>query len=141
MIKGICAAFIFYVGGMIIAVNVTSDPTPTLAISILVLSIIGGILVGSMGYKAAAKEVAVQTKTFANKTAKFSKEISKEVEQRTNKKEKNLTEMKAYELAGEEIENKNMKMGLWHKAFAEADGDVNKQKALYLKARVKELIQ
>ena len=144
MAKGIFSAFIIFMVLMLIAVG-TTDPDPAtgfaIVFGILVLSIIGGLMVGKMGYKGAVKEVAVQTKTFADKSAEFSKEISKEAAHRINKQEKDLTEMKAYELAGEEIESNNMKMGLWHKAFADADGDENKQKVIYLKARVEELMQ
>ena len=49
------------------------------------------------------------------------------------------TEEDAYERAAEEIENKSQNKGMWAKAFADADGDEQKQKALYLKYRAKQL--
>ena len=42
--------------------------------------------------------------------------------------------------AGEEIERKIAAIGLRAKAFAKADGDEKKQKALYLKYRAEQLM-
>ena len=46
----------------------------------------------------------------------------------------------AYARAAEEIEQSVMQKGLWAKAFAEAGGDTQKQKALYLKYRAEQLM-
>ena len=141
MIKGIFAGILFFFASVFLLIAAGVKGSPGLGIFIIFLSLFVIFLVEQFGYKGATKEVAVLTKTIANKGSEFSKEVSQEADQRTNKKTKDITELKAYELAGEEIENKNMKMGLWHKAFAEADGHEKKQKALYLKARAEELMQ
>lgn len=45
-----------------------------------------------------------------------------------------------YEEVAKEIESDTMKPGLWTKAFAEADGDDNQAKAIYIRLRVAQLI-
>jgi hypothetical protein len=44
-----------------------------------------------------------------------------------------------YEQVGKEIEANNLQTGLWTRAFAEADGDENRAKAIYIKLRVAQL--
>ena len=44
-----------------------------------------------------------------------------------------------FAIAWSEIEEGKMKKGLWAKAFADASGDKEKAKAIYLKSRVKRL--
>ena len=46
----------------------------------------------------------------------------------------------AYARAADEIEHAAVQKGLWAKAFSEAGGDAQKQKALYLKYRADQLM-
>jgi hypothetical protein len=50
-----------------------------------------------------------------------------------------ISEEALYEEVSKEIEVKNLVPGLWTKAFAEADGDENRAKAIYIKLRVAQL--
>lgn len=47
-----------------------------------------------------------------------------------------LQEEQAYALAAHEIANKDIRPGLWAKAFAEASGDEQRARATYIKLRV-----
>lgn len=49
---------------------------------------------------------------------------------------KNLQEEQAYALAAYEIANREIRPGLWAKAFAEASGDEQRAQAIYIKLRV-----
>ena len=49
-------------------------------------------------------------------------------------------EERAYETAGEEVDNGTYRKGLWTKLWAENDGDERKVKLLYIKTRVEELL-
>ena len=51
------------------------------------------------------------------------------------------TEEDAYAWASNEIEDGTYKKGIWAKAFADSDGDEQKQKALYIKYRAEQLIE
>ena len=44
-----------------------------------------------------------------------------------------------YAFAAEELASENLQIGLWHRMYAEADGDERIAKARYLRARVKQL--
>jgi len=44
-----------------------------------------------------------------------------------------------YEIVALEIQNKVLKAGLWTKSYADADGDPNRARAIYIKHRVREL--
>ena len=50
-------------------------------------------------------------------------------------------ENKAYAKIGEEIDAGIIDKGLWTKCFADAGGDSNEQKALYLKIKAKQLMR
>jgi hypothetical protein len=49
---------------------------------------------------------------------------------------KNLQEEQAYALAAHEIASREIRPGLWAKAFAEASGDEQRARAIYIKLRV-----
>jgi len=66
------------------------------------------------------------------------KKVVKKLRQYFPKKE---DQMKAYEIAGEEIKTNKIDEGLWKKAFVDAKGNENRQKALYMKYRAKEVIK
>ncbi len=51
----------------------------------------------------------------------------------------NPTEERIYEIAGLEIASKNVKAGLWTKAFAHSQGDEQRTKVIYIELRVEEL--
>lgn len=46
-----------------------------------------------------------------------------------------------YEQVAEEIESDHLVRGVWIRAFAEADGDENRAKAIYIKTRVAQLLE
>lgn len=50
-------------------------------------------------------------------------------------------EVNAFELAADEVDAGKQHKGLWAKAFADAEGDTNKQKALYLRYRADQLMR
>jgi hypothetical protein len=50
--------------------------------------------------------------------------------------EDRLSEIQLYDLVAEELQNGEQVRGLWFKAIADADGDEEKAKPLYLKYRV-----
>ena len=66
--------------------------------------------------------------------------LFKEADLRMGKFEKELTEEDAYEVAALEIEHGQIRRGLWAKAYAEANGDKQIQKAIYCKLRARQLI-
>jgi hypothetical protein len=49
-------------------------------------------------------------------------------------------EERAYEIAGEEIDNRTYRKGLWTKLWTENDGDEKKVKLLYIRTRVGEVL-
>jgi len=71
---------------------------------------------------------------FAKKGAIAAKEMTKS-------KERKLLEIDNvyYEKASNEIENNNQDTGLWLKSMSISDGDINKQKAVYIRLRAKQL--
>ena len=85
------------------------------------------------------RNAAIQVTTVAKKTSRAAEDIIKEADKKVGVKKEIETEEDAYEKAAEEIENKSQNKGMWAKAFADADGDEQKQKALYLKYRAKQL--
>ena len=50
--------------------------------------------------------------------------------------EDRLSEVQLYEMVAEEIANNQQSKGLWAKAIAETEGEIEKAKALYIKLRV-----
>ena len=50
--------------------------------------------------------------------------------------EDRLSEIELYELVAEEIANNQQSKGLWAKAIADTEGELEKAKALYIKLRV-----
>lgn len=50
-------------------------------------------------------------------------------------------EINAFELAADEIDAGKQQKGLWAKAFADSEGDTQKQKALYLRYRADQLMR
>ena len=85
------------------------------------------------------KNAAIQVTAAAKKTSRAAEDIIKEADKKVGVEKEIETEEDAYERAAEEIENKSQNKGMWAKAFADADGDEQKQKALYLKYRAKQL--
>ncbi len=52
-----------------------------------------------------------------------------------------MPEEAAYERANTELQAGNMRRGLWAKAYADASGDEQKQKSLYIKYRAEQLME
>jgi len=50
--------------------------------------------------------------------------------------EDRLSEVQLYEMVAEEIANNQQSKGLWAKAIADTEGELEKAKALYIKLRV-----
>ena len=78
----------------------------------------------------------IVTKKVFDKTSS----LFREADLRMGKIDKKLTEEDAYEVAALEIEHGQIRRGLWAKAYAEANGDKQIQKAIYCKLRARQLI-
>jgi hypothetical protein len=50
-----------------------------------------------------------------------------------------MNDERLYEMVGEELQSKFLRPGLWTKAYADANGDEKRARALYIKYRVREL--
>ena len=68
-------------------------------------------------------------------------EIAREADNRVGVKQEIKTEEDAYERAAEELENGKQSKGIWAKAFSDANGEEQRQKALYIKYRAEQLIK
>jgi len=66
--------------------------------------------------------------------------VAAEAHRATGNTQRIQKEEDAYALASGEIESDTVQKGLWAKAFADADGDQQKQKALYLKYRASQIL-
>jgi len=87
------------------------------------------------------KETVIKATTVAKKTTRAAEEVLKEADKRVGVKKEIKTEEDAYERAAEELEEEMQNKGIWAKAFSDADGDEQKQKALYIKYRAEQLIR
>ena len=87
------------------------------------------------------RETAVRAVASAKKTSRVAEEVLKEADKRVGLKKEIKTEEDAYERAAEELEEEIQNKGIWAKAFSGADGDEQKQKALYIKYRAEQLIK
>ena len=111
------------------------DPDTSLWI-MLITSIIGGYL----GYNGTT-ETSIRITQKAKESSRNIKEIIKEADRRVGVRKEIKSEEDAYERAGEELEELSMNKGIWAKAFADSNGDEQKQKALYIKYRSEQLIK
>ena len=105
----------------------------------LVICIVIGLIAMFIVLQGGGRNAAIQVTAAAKKTSRAAEDIIKEADKKVGVKKEIETEEDAYERAAEEIENKSQNKGMWAKAFADADGDEQKQKALYLKYRAKQL--
>jgi hypothetical protein len=107
-----------------------------------IVAVLLGIIIGIIAViivLQGGKNTAIQVTAAAKRTSRAAEEIVKEADKKVGVKKEIETEEDAYEKAAEEIENKSQNKGMWAKAFADADGDEQKQKALYLKYRAKQI--
>ena len=98
-----------------------------------------GVLASGSGelLEKTALEAAVKVKEGKRKAS----EIAREADIRVGVGKEIKTEEDAYERAAEELEHETQNKGIWAKAFSDADGDEQKQKALYIKYRAEQLIK
>ena len=98
-----------------------------------------GLLVAESGdlLEKTALEATVKIKEGKRKAS----EIVREADMRVGVRKEIKTEEDAYERAAEELEEETQNKGIWAKAFSDADGDEQKQKALYIKYRAEQLIK
>ena len=87
------------------------------------------------------KKGAIATAVTAKKSSRKTAEILREADIQVGKKKEIKTEEDAYERAAEELEEGTQNKGIWAKAFSDAKGDEQKQKALYIKYRAEQLIE
>ena len=87
------------------------------------------------------KKIALATAVTAKKSSRKTTEILREADIQVGKKKEIKTEEDAYERAAEELEEGTQNKGIWAKAFSDAKGDEQKQKALYIKYRAEQLIE
>lgn len=78
--------------------------------------------------------VAIALSLFGEKTEQIGKNETKKAEQQFDKRDEKL-----FARAWDEVENQNVKKGLWAKAFADAGGDNQGAKSIYIELRVKQL--
>lgn len=82
------------------------------------------------------------TKTTAkaiSATTEVAERIALEVRQSSGHQLRSKREEDAFAVAAQEVEQGNAQKGLWAKAFADADGNEQKQKALYLRYRADQI--
>ena len=98
-----------------------------------------GVLASESGdlLEKTALEATVKIKEGKRKAS----EIAREADIRVGVRKEIKTEEDAYERAAEELEQETQNKGIWAKAFSDADGDEQKQKALYIKYRAEQLIK
>jgi len=88
-----------------------------------------------------AKNVATKTAAATIEAARRARDaVADEAYKVPGNTERVRKEEGAYAIAAGEIERDAVQKGLWAKAFADADGDTQKQKALYLKYRASQLL-
>jgi hypothetical protein len=87
-----------------------------------------------------AKEAAIGSVVKSKQAIDGVKDIFKIADARLGKTLDITNEEEAYAWAASEIENDEMVKGIWAMAFADAEGDEKKQKALYIKYRAKKLL-
>lgn len=87
-----------------------------------------------------AKEAAIGSVIKSKQAIDGVKDIFKIADARLGKTLDITNEEEAYAWAASEIENDEMVKGIWAMAFADAEGDEKKQKALYIKYRAKKLL-
>lgn len=86
------------------------------------------------------KEAAIGSVVKSKQAVEGIKDIFKIADARLGKTLTITNEEEAYAWAASEIENDEMVKGIWAMAFADAEGDEKKQKALYIKYRAKKLL-
>ena len=133
-VKAISVGFVVFVISMFILDEVTRDGGAFVVFGLLI-----GLIAMFIVLHGGGKNAAIQVTAAAKKTTRAAEDIIKEADKKVGVKKEIETEEDAYEKAAEEIENKSQNKGMWAKAFADADGDEQKQKALYLKYRAKQL--
>lgn len=67
--------------------------------------------------------------------------VTTEAHKMRGNSERSRREEDAYAIAAKEVESGDAQPGLWAKAFADAGGDQQKQKALYLKYRSAQIVR
>jgi len=87
------------------------------------------------------RESIISSVVAAKKVARGTSSVLREADKRVGKYDEIETEEDAYAWASNEIEDGTYKKGIWAKAFADSDGDEQKQKALYIKYRAEQLIE
>jgi hypothetical protein len=90
--------------------------------------------------KKLAKEAAIGSVVKSKQAVEGIKDIFKIANARLGKNLDITNEEEAYAWAASEIENDEMVKGIWAMAFADAEGDEKKQKALYVKYRATKLL-
>jgi|GEM_PF-4723126 len=92
-----------------------------------------------------ARTTAELGPTVVDAGTKASKQLGKRVSEVVlnldERKQRSAPSEEAYAEAAEEIESGRVQKGLWAKAFADADGNSERQKALYLKYRAEQIRQ
>ena len=133
---------LFIVGSSVDVAFYSDIPSSVPLVFGIIIGLIVMFIVLHGGRKNAAiqvKNAAIQVTAAAKRTSRAAEDIIKEADKKVGGEKEIETEEDAYERAAEEIENKSQNKGMWAKAFADADGDEQKQKALYLKYRAKQL--
>ena len=101
-----------------------------------------GNLVGGLAFtsKKILKEAAVESVVRSKQAVQHAKDILATADKRLNKDLQITNEEEAYAAAASEVDTGKTQPGIWAMAFADAEGDEQKQKALYIKYRAKKLL-
>lgn len=109
----------------------------TVVMWIVLLAVLAGVAVAIFKFvKANFSKTAAGA---FNASVNLAEKIAHEVRQSPEQQAKSQREEDAYEIAAKEIEQGVAQKGLWAKAFADAEGNEQKQKALYLRYRAEQL--
>jgi hypothetical protein len=126
--------FIIFTVGVFIASNLSDRSgldgpaiNPMISISIIVIAIIVTIVTYNLFPKKTVKESLSDSINYVKNTANDITEMSIK------------DDSELYEVAEQEVTDKNINKGLWSQALVAADGDESKRKIEYMKLRVKQL--
>jgi hypothetical protein len=104
---------------------------------VIIVAVVGGL--AFLVFNLIRNNFTKTTAKAIDATAAVADRIASEVRKSPASQAKSRREEDAFAIAARELEQGDMQKGLWAKAFADADGDEQKQKALYLRYRADQI--
>ena len=143
LLLGLISLGIIFLAGISVQPNVMENVVASICfiIAIVISYFIAISIRSNFKISEFIKKGAVATVVKAKQSSRQATEILKEADIQVGKKKEIKTEEDAYQRAAEELEEETQNKGIWAKAFSDADGDEQKQKALYIKYRAEQLIK